>query len=374
MEKNSVELHNYDSTPVYDSHIHNMVSRPIDETIWCFENVMKHFNYKKIALNGLPTYNYADNWVAFYCKSQIPEVYVNAGLYHIDGCNDADCFYKQVKAYHEMGCDGIKMIEGKPDSRKEIGLALDCEEYCRAYKYMEENGIPLLFHVNDPRNNWDWEAASETARRKGWVYDESFPTYDKIREEAVSVAEKFPNLTIIFAHFFFVSDDLDYAEKLLSEHKNIYLDITSGTEMFMNFSNNHEKAREFFVKYSDRILYGTDMYNWHKDGDSYEKSSARAVNLERTFLEKSEQFTSPWTELTYDNPFALGKPELDNIYRNNFVKIYGNKPRALNRDRIVAGAKQYLEVDVSKYIIKDDVTEVDIENVKVIIERMEGNR
>ena len=141
MEKSSAEQNNYYITPIYDAHIHIYTPCPVEKTVRFLEDVKTHFNYEKIMLNALPTYNIADNFVAFYCKTRIPGIYVNAGLYHLKDCDDEAYFYNQVKLYHEMGCDGIKMIEGKPDSRKELGLELDCEAYCRAYKYMEDKEV-----------------------------------------------------------------------------------------------------------------------------------------------------------------------------------------------------------------------------------------
>ena len=373
MEKSSVEQNNYDITPIYDAHIHTYVSRPLDETVWFIKNAMKHFNHKKIMYNALPTYNISDNWVAFYCKANIPDTYVNAGFCHPKNCDDADYFYNQVKAYYEMGCDGIKMIEGKPDSRKELGLELDCEAYCRAYKYMEDNGIPLLIHVNDPKPFWDIKSASEIAIKNGWVYGDSFPSYEKIRSEAERIADKFPDLKIVFAHFFFVSDDLEYADKFLSKHKNVCFDITPGTEMFSEFDKNYKRSREFFIKYSDRILYGTDMDNSQKQGEMFEQSSSWAVNLVRPFLEGDQPFTYSCLNIKYNHPLALGKEELDNIYRNNFVRIFGEKPRALDKDRIVSGIKEYMSVNASKYFIKPEPTAVDVENIIKITEEFRNH-
>ncbi len=81
MEKSSVEQNNYDITPIYDAHIHTYVSRLLDETVWFIKNAMKHFNHKKIMYNALPTYNIADNWVAFYCKANIPDTRKKTHLY-----------------------------------------------------------------------------------------------------------------------------------------------------------------------------------------------------------------------------------------------------------------------------------------------------
>ena len=110
MEKSSAEQNNYYITPIYDAHIHIYTPCPVEKTVRFLEDVKTHFNYEKIMLNALPTYNIADNFVAFYCKTRIPGIYVNAGLYHLKDCDDEAYFYNQVKDFFFFDLGSLNSI------------------------------------------------------------------------------------------------------------------------------------------------------------------------------------------------------------------------------------------------------------------------
>src|SRR5690242_3303894 len=62
---------------------------------------------------------------------------------------DGQGLVEQTKRLMKSGFDGMKMIEGKPDTRKRIGVPLDAPVYDGYYGYLEAEGIPLLYHVAD---------------------------------------------------------------------------------------------------------------------------------------------------------------------------------------------------------------------------------
>ena len=75
----------------------------------------------------------------------------------------------------------------------------------------------------------------------------------------LSVLARHPRLRIVFAHFFFMSAQLDRLSGILDRYENVSVDLTPGIEMYENFSAAPERARAFFVRYADRIIYGTDI-------------------------------------------------------------------------------------------------------------------
>ena len=100
-------------------------------------------------------------------------------------------------------------------------------------------------------------------------------------------------------------------------------------------------SRILFIKYQDRILFGTDIgakallvdpSKGIEMGESHER-----VYLVRNFLENEGEFTlNPDSGFLFgkpDKPFhGLGLPEsvLDKIYFRNFEKIVGDRPRPVN--------------------------------------------
>ena len=258
-----------------------------------------------------------------------------------------------------MGADGMKMLEGKPEDRKSLGKPLDHKDFDSYYQYAEENQIPIIMHWGDPREFWDPEKIPDWALERGWLYDSSFVPFLKARAEVEGILTKFPKLKITFAHFFFMSDEFDYAEEFLNKWENICVDLTPGSEMYKNFNADSDRWRDFFVRNSDKILYGTDIYNWELEGKDVTTRYSHAVNLERSFLERKEPFTDPWIEHYFDKPFGLSEDVLAKIYNKNFKRIWGENPKPLDKELIVYHCKEFMQ--------KHDLTAEKIANLNQVI-------
>ena len=110
----------------------------------------------------------------------------------------------------QAGCDGIKMLEGKPQMRKKYPVPpFDDARWEAFWAWAEETGTPILWHVNDPENFWDLEHAPAFAIQQGWLYDDSYVNNEAQYAEVLNVLARHPALKIDFAHFFFMSAQLD---------------------------------------------------------------------------------------------------------------------------------------------------------------------
>lgn len=133
---------------------------------------------------------------------------------------------KEVDRIISLGLKGIKL---HPDSQQ---FDLDEPKMDSAYKYIEEMGLPVLFHTGDYR------------------YSYSHP------KRLVNVMEKCPDLTCIAAHFGGWSI-FDLALEYLKD-QNCFLDISSS----MSFLGS-VRSRELIEIYgADRILFGSDFPMW----------------------------------------------------------------------------------------------------------------
>ena len=357
------EINNYREKSICDAHIHLHVKASLDETIEIFRNIKNHFNYERFALQALPSYDVTNNYEALYYKTKYDGVYAGVGImHHFDERDTASFYLEQAKAFYKMGCDGFKLLEGKPDYRKKLGKPLDHNSFDKFYQFAEEKGLPILLHFGDPRYYWDEKNVPQWVIDRGWFYDESFLSFDESRDEVVRVLNKFPKLKLILAHFFFVSDDIEYAYNFMEKYKNVCFDITPGPGMFDNFDKNPEEWRKFFIKYSDRILYGTDIYNWHLEDKTVEDKYSHAVNLVRCYLERKDSFYNKWRDKEFENPFGFEDEILDKIYHDNFIRLYGNKPRELDREMLVSECKRL----VSNY----DLDVLQISNMNQIISEL----
>ena len=258
---------------VFDVHTHTTIfERPIYETADIYEKEMEMTGAEKIVFAGLPhhaddgvhlTYDYMQNLRCLTCKHLLGEKgYAFAGLVHplVDTNLDirSNSYLEQVKEYHLAGYDGIKMLEGNPNMRKAMKLPLSHWVYDKFYAYAEEHNIPILMHLAHPSYFWDMSKLDEYARSRGWGCDESFPKKEEFHREANEIMQKFPKLKLILAHMGFLSDDIKEAERWLS-YPNTMFDLTPGGEQILAMGENWEVWHNFFVKYQDRIMYGTDL-------------------------------------------------------------------------------------------------------------------
>ena len=282
--------------------------------------------------------------------------------------NIGDCMKEHVKNLMDCGCDGIKMLEGKPTSRNRYPIPnFDLPEWDSYFAYMEEKQIPIVWHVNDPEEFWDINKVPEWAYRSGWYYGEKSINNIDQYNQIENVLKKHPNLVISFAHFYFMSsnDNLNKLSELFDKYPNICVDITPGIEMFHNFSNNITKSKEFFIKYQDRILYGTDISGCGTEGDKEFniKDSLIRANLCKDYLSKQNDLYIKGDKdslLGEDDfilkPLGLSKEIQEKILGLNFLRITG-KMHEINIPKILDECereKERIDILSKKLNIKGD--------------------
>lgn len=239
---------------------------------------------------------------------------------------------KYTKSLVKMGADGIKLIEGKPNMRKVLPLPnFDLDVWDPFWAYCEKIQFPILMHLNDPEEFWDINKIPVWAKSQGWHYDESFVNNEDQYSQMLNVLKKHPNLKIIFAHFFFMSKQLDRLSSILDTYPNVMIDLTPGIEMYINFQDDLEKSKEFFIKYQDRIIYGTDIGARAVLGNKIinKKECLDRVEIVRGFLSKENlHVVADGNFLVGMEDFDLKGINLDNkilekIYSKNFINFVG---------------------------------------------------
>jgi len=280
---------------------------------------------------------------SLYVKARYPkQFFVFAGLNHAaklsGGRVKTPRLVEQVEGFVNMGCDGIKMIEGKPTSRQRMDIPVTAPYFADYWACVEELGIPIVWHVNDPEEFWDPAKIPGWAKERDWGYGPGDVQKEQLYAEVDEVLARHPSLKIILAHFYFLSADLARAGRFFDEHPTIYFDLAPGIEMLYNLSRDPGSSREFFIKYARRILFGTDLSSGH----TVEQGRIRAGLLFR-WLESEDTFRVPETA-----DFLLGPPEdglirgmslpndvLTRIYTDNFVRLVGSEPHTLNVERAI---------------------------------------
>lgn len=372
----------YQPFGVCDSHVHLVYQDSLEKTIRVYNDIMDWHRYERIVLLGAHHITKGEdpgnNAKVLYCKSVMNaanlkrKVYAFGGLKHyFDERDTADGYLRQVQLIDKMGFDGIKMLEGKPDLRKQFGRRLDDPILDNAYAYAEEHDLPITMHVGDPAANWDINKISPTALARGWFWDETYPTLEQLRQEVEGILTKFPKLRLTLAHFYFMGDDLEGTIDLFEKWPNVSFDLTPGGGMFVGFSKRIEEWKEFFVKYADRLHFGTDTYNstFFEKLEDYDDSmwAGFRVNQVRKVLEWTEPFEDRFFGRLI--PMNLDKDTLQKIYHDNCVNRLG-EPRQVNASAAMTYAAGVLEEFERGSVTtgEREKDSVEIENLRKIYE------
>ncbi|HOC18525.1 MAG TPA: amidohydrolase family protein [Vicinamibacterales bacterium] len=123
--------------------------------------------------------------------------------------------------------------------------------------------IPVLIHTGEPQeffspldyHNERWlELALFPDRRHNMPGE---PSFEELMKERDAMFAANPKTRFINAHFGWYGNDLARAAKLLDAAPNVVMDLSA---VLYDFGRQPRAAREFFIKYQDRVLFGKDSY------------------------------------------------------------------------------------------------------------------
>ena len=324
-------LKQFASLPIIDSHVHFVHPERMDELLALMDAVpCGRFNLVCIPNPDATNHNPA----AIYFKKHHPKrAFISGALDYTvlaDPEHAPEQLAEQIFTLRDSGFDGLKLIEGKPQVRKLLPFPLDGALYAQMWTTVEEIGFPVVFHVNDPDEFWDAERCPDWARESGWDYsDGSFPSKEDLYSEVENILKRHPDLKVTFAHFYFLSQDLERAGRFLDKHPSTCFDLTPHLDMYHDFSQKPAEAKKFFLKYQDRIIYGTDTdTRTLQRGESGVNFTRSVPQIIRSFLEINGEFSMPNGKRYHG--LGLSQEVLGKIYAGNFERIYGAIPASLN--------------------------------------------
>lgn len=326
-------LDDYTKVPKIDAHIHYNYANPI-----LLEQAEKD-NFRLITVNVETSTNpHIDQQetLAIQLKNDYKKVMAFISTFGSTGWSNekwTENTINRIDASAEKGAAAVKIW-------KTFGMALqDADssyvhinhpQLSPVFDHIARHNIPLMAHIGEPKNCWlplD-EMTTENDRNYFANHPEyhmylhpEMPSYESIMNSRDEVLEKHKTLNMVGAHYGSVEWNLDSLAIRLDKYPNFAVDMAARIGHMHYHSNiDYEKTRQFFIKYHDRILYGTDMGMNSlsvKSGDGFH---------EKWFMD--------WKYLATDGAFESGlinkkvkglrlpKVVIDDIYFNNSMKWY----------------------------------------------------
>ncbi len=194
-------------------------------------------------------------------------VFTNISSEGIDDPGYGEKLAKQLENDVKLGVNGLKIYKSLglswTDSRGNR-IAVDDARLDAAWAKCGELGIPVLIHSADPQQFWEPFDANnerwlELKTRPGRKRSATDPvSFEQIIQEQHNVFKKHRNTTFINAHMGWMANNLAKLGKFLDENPNVYVEIGA---IIAELGRQPRFAREWFIKYQDRVLFGKDAYH-----------------------------------------------------------------------------------------------------------------
>ena len=258
--------------------------------------------------------------MADFARSSDEPLFVDAERFVRD-CIDT------LNRHVQLGAKGLKIL-------KELGLRyrdgngelIGCDDP-RLSPVWEEAArlkIPVLIHQADPAGFFEPitpenEHYETLIKYPSWSFaDPGYPRKIELLKKRDNLIKRHPETIFILPHFANYAENITYVSELLDKHSNVYIDFSARLD---EIGRQPYTAREFFIKYQDRIIFGTDM---PANIDS-------SLDMYRTYFRFLETYDESFYSPDYDGTFdrarwpicGIGLPAevLKKIYHENIMKI-----------------------------------------------------
>ena len=195
-------------------------------------------------------------------------LFVNVDFNSIDLENHIEKQVSIIRDAVAKGAIGLKVYKSLGLTNKDSKgnrVAVDDERLGPIWEVCGELGIPVLIHSADPFQFWQdkdgqnerWFELKEKPNR--YYGDSDFiPPFEDIIKEQHTIFERHKKTTFINAHLGWMGNDL----KRLGEHLDRYPNVvTEFGAVIAELGRQPKTARQFFIDYQDRIMFGKDSYN-----------------------------------------------------------------------------------------------------------------
>lgn len=323
-------MDDYKSVRKFDSHVH-IVS---DDTTFIRQAEEENFRFLTINVDApsVPPFGQQREWAIADIK-KFPDVVDFAATFSVINFGDeewpaqtiaylADCISKgavAVKIWKNVGMD-LRDANGKL-------VMIDDSRFDPILSYLEERKITLIGHFGEPKNCWlpidemtvnDYKGYYRNNPQYHMYLHPGVTTYEEQVDARDHMLEKHPNLRFVGAHLGSLEWSVDELAKRLDRFPNMAVDMAERISHFeLLAQKDRGKVRNFFLKYQDRLIYGTDFI---VDGTAPTVMSAHVLEVRLShwkFFTTDEMMNVPSSVDGEFQGLKLPSEVVDKIYYQN---------------------------------------------------------
>lgn len=200
------------------------------------------------------------------------------------------------------------------------------------FDFITKKNKTLLGHLGEPKNCWlpveemtvnnDKEYFRHHPEYHMYLHPE-YPTYQKQIDARDHMLEKHPDMRFVGAHLASLEWSVDEIAERLDRFPNLAVDMAERiSHLQYQTVSEHEKVRDFFIRYQDRILYATDITTDDSMPPEAVQTNAYSIWLNHwKFFVSDEIMEAPEVPEKF-RALHLPKEVIDKIYSSNFKKWY----------------------------------------------------
>jgi predicted TIM-barrel fold metal-dependent hydrolase len=173
---------------------------------------------------------------------------------------------RRIRDCAKLGACGIKFSKSlgvKFTDRQGRYVKPDDPRLKAVWETAAELNLPVTIHVADPPSFFDrvidgaHERYEELAEHPNWSYgDRPCPRFAELLDAQEALLAANPATTFIVAHVGSHAENLRNVSRMLDAYPNMNVDTA---ERISELGRQPYTARDFLIKYQNRVVYGTDL-------------------------------------------------------------------------------------------------------------------
>ena len=210
-------------------------------------------------------------------------------------------------------------------------VMIDDSQFDPVFKFIAKKGVPLVGHLGEPKACWQPIEEMKASNNRNYFTNNphyhmylhpEYPSYEEQMDARDRMLDKNPDLIFIGCHLASLEWDVDVLAAWLDKYPNTAVDMAARMgDLFYQTRDDYEKVRNFFIKYQDRLLYGTDIIDRGGNKETFHKRMHDVWIRDWEYLVTDNKLTSHLIEGEFKG-LKLPKEVINKIYSENCKKWY----------------------------------------------------